>query len=114
MEDILKEHLKTVTQFDEDWTNWRYSEDVSEDALTEDWLENRTSYIYKVGILAAIDANKCDWVYVAIGTQRGEHSPVQIIGVLHFEEGENDDMGRVIKRVSQLLAYTHPAFEDAV
>ena len=81
---------------------------------TEEWLENRTSYIYKVGTLAAIDANKCDWVYVAIGTQRSEHSPVQIIGVLHFEEGENDDMGRVIKRVSQLLAYTHPAFEDAV
>lgn len=114
MEDFLKKHLQAVTELHEDWTTWRYMEDVNKDALSDDWLENRTSFIYKVGILAAIDANKCDWVYVVIGMQRSEHSAIQIIGVLHFEEGENDDMGRVIKRFSGLLARTHPAFEDAV
>lgn len=114
MKHILKEAILGRFDFDEYWTSWRYSENVNPDALTEDWLKSRTSYIYKVGVLAAIDANKCDWACIAIGTQREENSPVQVIGVLRFNEGENDDMGRVIKRATQLLSGIHPAFEEAV
>jgi len=87
MEQFLKDHLKTNSEFAEDWTNWQYSEDVNTDALSDDWLENRTSYIYRVGVLCAIDANKCDWVHIAIGTQR------------------------VIDRAFKLIQYTHPAFD---
>lgn len=111
MKQFLKDHLKTITEFDEHWTNWQYSENVNPDALSEDWLENQTSCIYKVSVLCAIDANKCDWVHVAIGTQRSENSEMEIKGVFYFNEGENDDMGRVIDRAFKLMQYTHPAFE---
>ena len=111
MEQFLKDHLKTISEFNEDWTSWQYSEDVNTDALSEDWLENRTSYIYKVGVLCAIDANKCDWVHIAIGTQRSENSEMEVKGVFYFNEGENDDMGRVIDRAFKLIQYTHPAFD---
>ena len=111
MEQYLKEQLKGISEFDDDWTNWQYSEDVNEDALTDAWLDNRTSYIYKVGVMCAIDSNKCDWVHVAIGVQRSENSDMELKGVFHFNEGENDDMGRVVDRAFKLMQYTHPAFE---
>ena len=114
MEEVLKQHLKSINNFDYEWTNWEYSESVNDDANSEDWLKNGTSYIYKVGVLCAIDSNKCDWVHVAIGTQRTEKSQPIVIGTLNFEEGENDDMGRVINRAVKLINYTHPAFEGAV
>lgn len=114
MENVLKDHFRRNHSLEDEWINFRYRENVNKDALSEDWLKSRTSYIYKVGVLCAIDANKCDWAYAVIGTQRSENSPVQIIGTLHFEEGENDDMGWVMKRVNHLLAYIHPAFEDAI
>lgn len=109
MEKFLKEHLKTVFEFEEHCTIWQYSEDVNTDALSDDWLENGTSYIHKVAVLCAIDANKCDWVHVAIGTQRGENSEMEVKGMFYFNEGENDDMGGVIDRAFKLMQHT-PCF----
>ena len=111
MEQFLKRHLKSISKIDDYFTSWKYSENVNPDALSNDWLENRTSYIYKVGVLCAIDANKCDWVHIAIGTQRRQNSEMEVKGVFYFNEGENDDMGRVIDRAFQLIQNTHPAFE---
>lgn len=111
MKKFLKNHLESISDFPKDWTTWDYAEDVNPDALSEDWLENQTSYIYKVGVLTAIDANKCDWVKVAIGFQRGENSNIEIKGVLNFRDGENDDIGRVLERAVNLLKGMHPVFE---
>lgn len=98
-------------KFDEDWTNWKYSENVNNDALSEEWLSKRTSYIYKVGVLCAIDANKCDWVYVAVGTQRSDKSDVELKGIFQFNEGENDDIGLVLERMMELLRNMHSVFD---
>lgn len=110
MEQFLKNYLKGIANLGEQWTKWVYSEDINIDALSNDWLENGTSYIYKVATLCAIDANKCDWVYIAIGTQREENSEMEVKGSFYFNEGENDDMGSVIDRAVKLLRFTHPAF----
>lgn len=111
MKKFLKKHLKTISKLDDKYTSWEYSEDVNLDALSDEWLENRTSFIYKVGVLCAIDSNKCDWVHIAIGTQRSKDSEMEIKGTFYFNEGENDDMGRVIDRAFKLLQHIHPAFE---
>ena len=113
MEQFLKDHLNSISQFDfnEDWTSYEYSEDLNIDALSDDWLEKRTSYIYKVAVLCAIDANKCDWVHIAIGVQRDKDSEMEVKGVFYFDQGENDDMARVIDRAFKLIQYSHPAFE---
>jgi len=111
MENYLKEKLKAISEFNDEWTTWDYSEDVNEDALTDAWLENRTSYIYRVGVLCAIDSNKCDWMHIAIGTQRRKNSDIELKGVFNFNKGENDDMGRVIGRAFKLIQYAHPALE---
>lgn len=105
MEKQLKEILKSGNNFNEDWTTWKYSEDINKDALTDDWLENNTSYIYKVGVLLAIDYNKCDWVNIAIGTQRYENSNVELKGTFNFNKGENDDIGSVIDRAVNLIKF---------
>ena len=36
---------------------------------------------------------------------------MELKGVFHFNEGENDDMGRVIDRAFKLMQYAHPALE---
>lgn len=89
-----------------------YSEDISPDAIDGDkWLETGASYIWKVGVLAVIDNNKCDWVYLYIGHQRKPHSSFEYIGCLHWQDGENDDMGRCLKRYVALAASIHPAMD---
>lgn len=110
MEQFLKDYLLIEKKINPEYYHFKYSEDVNNDALSEDWLENRTSYIYKVGVLAAIDSNKCDFVHVAIASMRGENSMSEIKGYFHFDKGENDDMGRTIERAFKLLQYMHPAF----
>lgn len=115
MKDLLKKYLidkyPAMKGYDDDgYYSWQYQESVNKDALTEDWLENRTSCIYKVGVLCAIDSNKCDFVHIAIGTQRDDVCEPEIKGSFYFSEGENDDMGRVIKRAIECLEFIHPAF----
>lgn len=112
MEQFLKNHLMSLTEIDQSWTVWKYSEDVNPDALSDDWLKNETSYIHKVATLCAIDANKCDWVYIVIGVQRTEGSNMKVKGMFYFDEGENDDIGRVIERAMRMLKMAHPVFGD--
>ncbi len=101
-----------MPNYDEDWTHWQYLEDTNQDVLNNTWLENRTSFIYKVAVCIAIDANKSDWVYAAIGVQRyNEDSPTQIIGTLSFPNGENGDIGRVMQRAMKLMRYATPLFD---
>jgi hypothetical protein len=112
MKQVLIDHLKSKQNLPEDWTSYGYREDINLDALSDAWLEKRTSYIYKVGVLTAIDANKCDWVCIVIGMQRDKDSEVTVIGVLDFIDGENDDISRVIKRSITMLQYMHPVFDE--
>lgn len=111
MEQVLKEYLKSFEKLEDDFTSWKYLEDTNDDALSNDWLEKRTSWIYKVEVLAGIDSNKCDWAVVAIGTQRNKDSKIDIIGRLNFNKGENHDIGRVLDRALKVLTYIHPAFD---
>jgi len=112
MENYLKKHLKETVELNEEWTIWEYSEDVNEDVPNDEWLQNNTSYIYKVGVLCAIDSNMCDWAHIVIGTQHDVDSEIEIKGVFYFNEGEHDDMGRVIERALFCLKHMHPAFEN--
>lgn len=107
MEQFLKkELLKKIGK--SEYYSFDYSENKNNDALSDAWLENRTSYIYKVGVMTAIDNNKCDFVHVVIGTQRGENSEPELKGYFYFGEGENDDIGRTMKRALKLFKYMHP------
>ena len=100
--------------FDKEWPDAvQYDEDTSPDAIKGDeWLVSGTSYIYKVGVLATWDSNKCDWVNVFIGHQRGLESEPEFIGHLYYQDGENDDIGRNLRRYLRLLTWMHPVFED--
>lgn len=89
----------------------RFHEDVNPDALDGDkWLKTNTSYIWKVGVLLLIDNNKCDWVHVFIGHERAP-GKLEFIGKLYFSDGENDDMGRSMKRYLECAAAICPAFD---
>lgn len=112
MKEFLKEQLKSQGEYSDEWTVWDYTEDVNEDANSNDWLENNTSYVYRVATLCAIDRNKCDWLDIAIGTQRSEGADFELTGILRFKRGENDDIGRVLKRAMECLKYSHPVFDD--
>ena len=111
MEKFLKDYLLNEKKINPSYYHFRYSENINPDALSDDWLENRTSYIYKVGVLVATDSNKCDFAHVAFGSMRDDQSEPQLKGYLYFEEGENDDMGRTIQRAFEMMQYLHPAFE---
>ena len=91
-----------------------YQENISPDAISDNdaWLNNGTSYIWKVGVLSVADGNKTDWIDVYIGVKRDEDSHPYIIGRLTFPDGENTDCGRVMKRVFKMLAMSNNVFED--
>lgn len=110
MEKFLRDYLKEKIA-NEAYYSFDYSEDINKDALSDKWLTNRTSYIYKVAVLTAIDRNKCDYAHVVIGTQRNDESDHEIKGYFHFCRGENDDMGKTIERAVSMLKLVHPAFE---
>ena len=115
MEQFLKEELLKKINDDNDdnekYYSFYYSENNNKDALTNEWLDNQTSFIYKVSVMVAIDNNKCDFAHVVIGVQRSEKSQPELKGYFYFSGGENDDMGRVIDRAFKLLQHIHPAFE---
>ena len=113
MEQFLKDELKRIFQFDEDWTHWEYNEHLNTDAISDAWIENNNSFIYRVGVLSAIDSNKCDWVHVIIGVERSKDTKFKVIGEFHFNQGENDDIGRVMDRSFYLIKNMHPVFSVA-
>ena len=114
MKNYLKEYLflnyPDVKEY-ENYYNFYYSENENRDALTNDWLDNKTSYIYKVGVLCAIDSNKCDFVHVVIGSQRAEYSEAEFKGYFYFKDGDNDDMGKTLERALEVMKNIHPAFD---
>lgn len=114
MEGFLKNIAKQKLDPDDfDDVRERYSEDTNPDAINGDqWLENDTSFIWKVGVYVLIDANKCDWVHVFIGHKRDEKSDAEFIGHLYWQDGENDDIGSSLARYLKLLSKIHPVFED--
>lgn len=84
MKQFLKDYLLNEKNIISEYYNFHYSEDVNNDALSEDWLENRTSYIYKIAVLTAINSNKCDYVHVVIASMRGENTTPEIKGYFYF------------------------------
>ncbi len=107
----LKKYILEKTGLSPERNHITYREDKNNDALTNEWLEQGTSWVYKVGVITVIDANKCDWVYFAVGIQKYKDSNVDVIGHFGFANGENDDIGRVLERAMELLKSIHPVFE---
>ena len=111
LESALREYADKHMPLDEGWPDSRgYWEHTNEDALTDAWLRNRTSYIWRVGVLGQWDSNKCDYAYAVIGYER-QPGQIQVLGHIAFPEGENDDIGRVLQRALGCLSAIHPAFD---
>ena len=99
MEDFLRSQLP---ELEDAYTHWEYRED----------LATSGSFIHRVGVLSAVDNNKCDWAYILIGTQRHQHATPELKGKFYFKRGENDDMGSVLARAFSLIPEMHLAFEE--
>lgn len=116
LEKFLTDKAKEIKPsiFEGEWADCvQYKECVNPDAINgDDWLEKRTSYIWKVGVLATWDSNKCDWVNVFIGHHRSPDHEPEFIGHLYWQDGENDDIGRCLNRYINLLEWVHPVFEN--
>lgn len=112
LDDFIQAQAKEVFPelFDETESfhpNTVYRETVSPDALTDDWLKNNTTYIYKVGVYIVMDDNKMDWLYAFYGYQRREHGGFEFLGYLNFPQGENDDMkstfGSIFDHINSII-----------
>lgn len=104
MEEFLKQYIiEQNPNISEEWANFEYSENTD---------TGKYGFIDKVAVMAAIDSNKCDWVYIAIGVQRNRNNPFEIKGYFHFHQGENDDIGSVLKRTFEEIKYLNPVFEE--
>lgn len=91
-----------------------YVENDNPDADNGDaWLENRTSYIRRIGVLAVWDSNKTDYCSLVFGVRRHEDGEPKVIGHLTFDQGENCDVARTIDRINRLIgSIGHPVFWD--
>ena len=111
---MLRKLADDIAPLDPEWPDRRsFMMDENPDALDEKkWLESGTSYIWRVGVLAQWDSNKCDHARLFIGHER---APLrhEFIGMLHWRDGENDDMGRSLKRYLELAADIHPTFDPS-
>jgi hypothetical protein len=94
----------------DDWTHARYTQNDNPDALTDEWLQRQTSYIWRVGVLAFWDANKCDWCGLVIGQRRSPQHQPEFKGLMYWDDGENDDPARVVRRAMDAAADLHPVF----
>jgi hypothetical protein len=108
---MLTAEADKTSPLDNDWPDCRsYAEDVNPDAIDGDkWLDNDTSYIWKVGVLAQWDSNKCDYARLFIGHER-QPGRAEFIGMLHWRAGENDDIGRCLLRYLECASSIHPVF----
>ena len=90
-----------------------YEEDINPDAINgQDWLDNNTSYIWKVAVLSIADGNKRDWAYLYIGHQRSPDHVFEFIGELYWSDGENDDIGRCLRRYLKCAENADILYED--
>jgi hypothetical protein len=113
MKEFLIEYARKKCSDLESVYNIQYKEDVNDDAINGDkWLDKGTSYIWKVGVLALIDSNKCDFVRVIIAHQRTNNHDIEIIGELYWSDGENDDIGRCLDRYLECLRCLHLVFTN--
>lgn len=109
LRDFLTAKADELSPMDDDCR--AYYHDINPDAIDGDkWLENSTSYIWKVGVLAQWDSNKCDYARLFIGHER-EIGNYEFIGALLYADGENDDIGRSLKRICEIAGNLHPAFD---
>lgn len=113
LRDFLVAKADEISPLNDDWPDRReYAEHVNEDALSDAWLDRSTSYIWKVGVLAQWDSNKTDHARLFIAHERQPGRP-EFIGVLHWCDGENDDIGRSLPRYLRCAqALSHPVFHD--
>lgn len=113
---LLSKAAELINGYNESFVHSLYEENENRDAISsnDDWLKNGTSWIYKVGVLVVIDANKCDFMWILIATQRNEFESYEFIGLLHFNKGENDDVARTLNRVMKELKFMHPVFSECV
>ena len=113
LKDFLTAKADELAPLDESWPDRRdYAENENPDALTDDWLENETSYIWKVGVLAQTDSNKCDWARLFIGHER-EPGQCEFIGMLYWQGGENDDINRSLRRYIDVASQASYLFDAA-
>lgn len=112
LKNFLIAEADKVSPLNPEWPDRRaYHENVSEDAINGDaWLESGSSYIWKVGVLAQIDSNKCDYVRMFIAHER-RPGQLEFIGMLYWRDGENDDIGRSLRRYVKVASFIHPVFE---
>lgn len=112
IEAMLRDMADKIAPLDPDWPDSRaFAMDENPDALGEDnkWLASETSYIWRVGVLAQWDSNKCDHARLFIGHERAPNQH-EFIGFLYWHDGENDDIARCLKRYIETAANTHPVF----
>jgi hypothetical protein len=95
-----------------DWAHSKYVQDDNNDALSEEWLDKKTSYIWRVGALIIWDANKCDWCGIWFGQRREPNYKIQFKGSMYWDDGENDDPARTVRRVMELAAQVHSVFVE--
>ena len=112
LEHFLIAEANRLAPLDEGWPDGRaYAEDVNPAAIDGDrWLKERTSFIWKVGVLAQWDSNKCDYARLFIGHER-EPGNCAFIGCLFWRGGENDDIGRCLPRYLRIAQRLHPVFD---
>jgi len=101
LEQFLRTKADELAPIDEDWPDCRSFK----------LNEKRTSYIWRVGVLAQWDSNKCDYARIFVGHER-EPGKLEFIGMLHYRDGENDDIGRSLQRIVDIAGDIHPAFMD--
>lgn len=90
-----------------------YRENTSPYAIDGDaWLKAGVSYIWKIGVMALIDPNKCDWVHLLMFHHREPGREPEFIGKLYWRDGENDDIGRSLARYIDLATSIHPVFQE--
>lgn len=116
LKELLLEKAKELKPeiFDDEYPDWvEYDENINPHAANgKEWLDKGSSYIWKVGILMTWDSNKFDYCTIFIGHQRDPEAESEFIGLLHWKDGEGDDIGRCLTRYLKILRSAHPSFED--
>lgn len=80
----------------------------------EEDINDPESFVYKVGVCVAIDANKSDWAFIALGSQRTKTSNPKLHGLISFKNGENDDPGAIIRRAVICLERSDLLFDNVM